>query len=778
MLSKQKNSLWGVFLCLFSPHKTKIVIAMSQQICYIRVVMINKGDVMNSISKTILLSAVSLFVDNGNLTYASEKIPLSIPKSGIHTLHTHHTHIRHTLQRLDLSSRLFDDSKISGKEQKVASVCFITDTGNCSGDKFGNTETPGGGNGGGTPNGNDGDDPEYDTIPEQCEDAGYTKTSCPAGSHLANPCPSDNRYYERCDCNDEYSELCNGTDQKGVGESCDGKYKECCNLCSDYPYSSVPSGYVSIGECDSCDGKRYQIKCDNKTYPINSNICGVYGGYGNTCTDDGGTYFEECKCPLNYEWSATALKCVCSSAFKYTCTGTGYAGGNGEACDGKYKACICASGYYWDATTGKCLQSCANECSLTSCPSPFTCRYEECSKRYCKTGCEAGYDWDASTQTCNSQCSASYKYDESNCPSSQYTHCNSSTCGGKYKDCKKLLFSNDAQIYKTSNATYAASKDLCPGIKDFVQTLDSGDGSIDDVIMYNGESYQSHDLNLCVDADQACYDLAQKIRNANNGDTISINQDMYCGNLSLFNKLRSNTITLLGNNHTLTFKPTTSETTFETLFNIDSLNIILQETEYPGRAISPIHTACDEFDDRGSIFYCYGRGCVLTGNININISDTLSSAGTYTIDGGKVTITCDERCGIGDVDIKNGGVMNIGKINSYAYADIFLYDGAILNIKDYPEQSVGSGGEGIPRIFVVEENTTVNVCNWFGTEWYQQIPVAWQKTTQINNFLGFHTITFNTNKPLSFRNRYNAPSQWESYIIQNTDSNVCSKMNF
>ena len=143
--------------------------------------MINKGDVMNSISKTILLSAVSLFVDNGNLTYASEQMPLSVPKSGIQTLHTHHTHIRHTLQRLDLSSRLFDDSKISGKEQKVASVCFITDTGNCSGDRFGNTETPGGGNGGGTPNGND---PDYDTIPEQCRDAGYTKTSCPTGQHL------------------------------------------------------------------------------------------------------------------------------------------------------------------------------------------------------------------------------------------------------------------------------------------------------------------------------------------------------------------------------------------------------------------------------------------------------------------------------------------------------------------------------------------------------------------------------------------------------------------
>ena len=729
---------------------------------------------MNSISRVVLLSAVSCFVNGTDLSCSFAKQLEGIPKSSINSYNTHHTYINNDLHKAHLSSRLFDDLMISGEEQKVASVCFITDTGNCSGDKFGNTETPGGGNGGGTPNGND---PDYDTIPEQCEDAGYTKTSCPTGQHLANPCPSDNRYYERCDCNDDYSELCNGTDQKGVGEACNGKYKECCNLCSDYPYPSVPSGYISIGECDSCDGKRYQIKCDNKTYLINSNICGVYGGYGNSCTDDGGTYFRECKCPLNYEWSATALKCVCSSAFKYTCTGTGYAGGDGESCDGKYKACICAEGYSWDAATGKCLLSCANECSLTTCPSPFTCRYEECSKRYCKTGCTTGYDWDASTQTCNSQCSASYKYDESNCPSSQYAHCKSwDTCGGKYTDCKALLFSNDAQIYKTSNATYAASKDLCPGIKDFVQILDSGDGSIDNVIMFNGGAYQSNGLNLCVDADQACYDLAKKIRNANNGDTISINQDMYCGNLPLFNKSRTNTITLLGNNHTLTFKMNIKESLFLSQFKIDSLNITLQEPGYPGRANSPYHEVCDEFSDRGNIFYCYGRGCVLTGNINIHISDSYSSAGTYTIDGGKVNFTCDDDCYTGTVNIKNGGIMNIGSLDDGAYGDIFLYSGATLNIKDYPTQY--SNSYETPTIYAVEENTAVNICNWPGTEWYHQLPIAWQSYSGYNRFEGFHTITFNTNKPLSFLNRYNAPSGWEGYIIQNTDPNVCSKMNF
>ena len=84
--------------------------------------MINKGDVMNSISKTILLSAVSLFVNSGNVTYASFEDNSSLLKSGIHTLHTHHTHIRHTLQGLDLSSRLFD--KKMNKGVQIASVCF------------------------------------------------------------------------------------------------------------------------------------------------------------------------------------------------------------------------------------------------------------------------------------------------------------------------------------------------------------------------------------------------------------------------------------------------------------------------------------------------------------------------------------------------------------------------------------------------------------------------------------------------------------------------------
>ena len=248
---------------------------MLQQICYIRVVMINKGDVMNSISKTILLSAVSLFVDNGNLTYASEQIPLSVPKSGIQTLHTHHTYLRHTLQRLDLSSRLFDDLMISGEEQKVAKVCFITDAGNCSGDKFGNLETPDGG--GGIPD-------DHGTPEELCEDVGYSLTGdCPALQTPHEKCPYDSSYYDKCVCQ---SDLVSCPSPKvGVGTSCDGKYQSCCTPLSD------ESGcqYGTTTSSDGCGGTRTVCKActplTNETncrygYVLGSDGC---GGTRNVC---------------------------------------------------------------------------------------------------------------------------------------------------------------------------------------------------------------------------------------------------------------------------------------------------------------------------------------------------------------------------------------------------------------------------------------------------------------------------------------------------------------
>ena len=47
--------------------------------------------------------------------------------------------------------------------------------------------------------------------------------------------------------------------------------------------------------------------------------------------------------------------------FKYDCTGTGYAGGAGTACGGKYTQCTCASGYKWNGSSCKQLNGAQGE---------------------------------------------------------------------------------------------------------------------------------------------------------------------------------------------------------------------------------------------------------------------------------------------------------------------------------------------------------------------------------------------------------------------------------
>ena len=77
------------------------------------------------------------------------------------------------------------------------------------------------------------------------------------------------------------------------------------------------------------------------------------------------------KCPFGNAWACPEEQC--SPDYQYTCTGTGYVGGSGEACGGKYKSCNCASGYEWKDGTcqkeilkpewGKCNGS-AKNCNI------------------------------------------------------------------------------------------------------------------------------------------------------------------------------------------------------------------------------------------------------------------------------------------------------------------------------------------------------------------------------------------------------------------------------
>ncbi len=79
--------------------------------------------------------------------------------------------------------------------------------------------------------------------------------------------------------------------------------------------------------------------------------CAALGYTESSC--DGG---NGVKCPFGNGWfCAEDESTVCAeNGFKYTCTGTGYAGGAGSACGGKYAQCTCASDYEWK--DGACKQ--------------------------------------------------------------------------------------------------------------------------------------------------------------------------------------------------------------------------------------------------------------------------------------------------------------------------------------------------------------------------------------------------------------------------------------
>ena len=323
----------------------------------------------------------------------SAKADISFSKYGEELIYTLHTHLTSPSWRLP-----------SSDEIKTAAVCFISDTKNCSDGMFGYGEEVSGGSGSGGV-------PDYDlNDAERCRKEGYTLTSCAAGETPEGFCIYNSNYFARCVCPSGYK-TCEppyyGVDQacgdkyasceKDTERACteldseftntcqtgwkvdpnnaceyDPNYGKCCNLCEGYDYTSIPEGYIADGAaCVDCDGvSKYKIKinpCDG------FQDCGVMGG------DTG------------------AKTCMSGSQIKY------------DNC-----------------------KPCPNLGTLSSCPSPFTCTYEECSNRYYKSGCQSGYDWDSSAQTCTPQCAYSYRF---TCTGTGYAGGSGTACGGKYEAC-------------------------------------------------------------------------------------------------------------------------------------------------------------------------------------------------------------------------------------------------------------------------------------------------------------------------------------------------------
>ncbi len=125
-------------------------------------------------------------------------------------------------------------------------------------------------------------------------------------------------------------------------------------------------------------------------------------GYTETSCNGG----KGVKCPFGNKWAclgANEEECkqkFCDEyGFTLTCTGTGYAGGSGQACGGKYAQCTCASGYKWK--DGACQQKAPDysECKIgTLFYSDGTCSSDKLSGKeplgvvvYEKTASESGW---------------------------------------------------------------------------------------------------------------------------------------------------------------------------------------------------------------------------------------------------------------------------------------------------------------------------------------------------------------------------------------------------
>ena len=302
---------------------------------------------MNSNKALLLISASGLLLMPCGISLAAYSPRLSLPDVITSVYNTHFTYTSHPEEMLLSSSEDFNFVTLTrslrsdlspqgrgGKNKiKLVSVCFVTDTNDCTGNNFFNADDDDTGHGAPGGPGN-GDDYDLDNE-ERCRQEGYTLSSCLPGETPATPCPYDNSIFAECTCPSGYT-TCESP-YFGVGEACGNKYASCeCNPCTGYDYTSIPDGYVQDGEsCLGCDGQEhYKIKpnpCDGFL------DCGSMGGDtgANSCLSGTTTLYDNCKpcpnlgtlssCPAGYsctfeECSGLSYKSGCSPNYTYFCT--------------------------------------------------------------------------------------------------------------------------------------------------------------------------------------------------------------------------------------------------------------------------------------------------------------------------------------------------------------------------------------------------------------------------------------------------------------------------
>lgn len=110
-----------------------------------------------------------------------------------------------------------------------------------------------------------------------------------------------------------------------------------------YTLTSCASPKTLSTPCPS-NGLFYKYCVCPSEYKYTCSGTGYNGGSGTACDSK----YTKCNCSTNYTWSGSA--CVCSSDFKYSCSGTGYSSGSGTACGGNYKSCNCSTYYSWNGS--------------------------------------------------------------------------------------------------------------------------------------------------------------------------------------------------------------------------------------------------------------------------------------------------------------------------------------------------------------------------------------------------------------------------------------------
>ena len=210
---------------------------------------------------------------------------------------------------------------------KTAAVCFLG-FGECGDGSFSKSD----------------EDFTVDTV-KQCQNEGYTITSCAAPQYPSGQCPYNSNYYASCKddtaraCKEAgYDTSCNDGYIKDSSQICpyNSSYYKCkCNPCDGYAYTQAQAtadGYVADGSCNSCGTTKYKRK-------------------NNPCTG-----FLTCECG----GQIGTQTCKSGSVTKYAV----------------------------------CKTCCKNKCSETTCPAGYVCELEACSNKYCITGCAVNYtDW-------------------------------------------------------------------------------------------------------------------------------------------------------------------------------------------------------------------------------------------------------------------------------------------------------------------------------------------------------------------------------------------------